>query len=412
MTVDKDVRPLRVVHFSPSFLPTMAGAEIVVHNVALAQLHSSVMPTVLTRWRNRRQLAASLPYPVISMLPGMIPASTPDISRVAQLAFVAQLRTLQRRFKFDVWHIHSAYPAGWLAIPVLNALRVPSVLTCHGIDIQINERVGYGLRRDPVMSARIADAVSGATVLTAVSPTIECDLASAGAEAERVVNVPNGVSLSRLAMARDRYHEVRRRRGIHDEDFVILTVGRNHPKKGFDLIPRIAKHVSSETGTPLHWFVVGQGSDAIARAAAAAGLADVVHAVPEGRPHVASMAHQLPDDDIVDLYGGADLFVFPGRMESFGLVIAEAMAAGLPVVTTDAPGCRDFFESGSAGLKAPVDDVEALGAAIKELIDAPERRGRMAEVARAYSKEYSWSAVALGYEQAYQDSLHRKEAER
>lgn len=94
-------------------------------------------------------------------------------------------------------------------------------------------------------------------------------------------------------------------------------------------------------------------------------------------------------------YANADLFVLPSRRESFGLVLAEAMAAGLPVVATRAGAIPEVVQSGQTGILVPSEDPSALAAAIIEFLDHPRKMEDMGAQGRRRVKEYfTWNKVA------------------
>ena len=78
-------------------------------------------------------------------------------------------------------------------------------------------------------------------------------------------------------------------------------------------------------------------------------------------------------DDVPDLLGAMDLFLFPTHAEAFGLVIVEAMAMGVPVVSANCDGVPDIVEHGVTGILADPRDVDELSAAVADLLrDEPE----------------------------------------
>jgi len=90
----------------------------------------------------------------------------------------------------------------------------------------------------------------------------------------------------------------------------------------------------------------------------------------------------VPAGTLADEYAKADIFCLPSIEEGFGLVVAQAMASGLPVVISDAVGAGDLITEGQDGLIVPAMDDAALGEALAELVDDPERRRSMGEAAR------------------------------
>lgn len=102
----------------------------------------------------------------------------------------------------------------------------------------------------------------------------------------------------------------------------------------------------------------------------------------------------LPDELYRSALAAADLLVLPSEWEAFGIVLAEAMACGTPVVATRVGGAPDVVQDGVTGLLVEHGDVEALARAMGALLADPERRRRMGEAgkARAFAA-YSWDAV-------------------
>jgi glycosyltransferase involved in cell wall biosynthesis len=90
----------------------------------------------------------------------------------------------------------------------------------------------------------------------------------------------------------------------------------------------------------------------------------------------------VPPDHVIELYLASDAFVLASRFEGYGMAIAEAIAHGLPVVSTTAGAIPDTVPA-EAGLLVPPDDVEALAQALCDLISDPVERKRLAGNARA-----------------------------
>ena len=114
----------------------------------------------------------------------------------------------------------------------------------------------------------------------------------------------------------------------------------------------------------------------------------------------------LPSTELIELYCAADIFVLPTLIETFGMVLIEAMAAGLPIVTTDAPGVRDVIDHGINGLKAPVGNPGAVADTVCSLIEDPGMSGRLSENSIRQAKEcYDWETVTGKYIVLYEEIL-------
>ena len=99
-----------------------------------------------------------------------------------------------------------------------------------------------------------------------------------------------------------------------------------------------------------------------------------------------------------------DIFCIPTAIESFGTVTIEAMAAGLPVVATDTPGCRDLVENGRTGFKVTYGDWSKMAGIIDSLLEDEATRKRISRNAAQEAKaKYSWNSVVEKLETAYLD---------
>jgi glycosyltransferase involved in cell wall biosynthesis len=92
-------------------------------------------------------------------------------------------------------------------------------------------------------------------------------------------------------------------------------------------------------------------------------------------------------------YASADIFTFTSAMESFGLVLVEAMAAGLPVVTTLVGGAKDIIQPGINGYTYPVGDTDQFIKGIRQIVNVEGKRERMGRAARAFAETQTWDAM-------------------
>jgi glycosyltransferase involved in cell wall biosynthesis len=208
--------------------------------------------------------------------------------------------------------------------------------------------------------------------------------------------IPTGVDAPRFAGGDGR--RVRRELGIGESAPVIGHVGRLAKEKNLAfLASAVARALAARPEA--HLIVGGDGPlrDELAQQFAAGPLA--------GRVHFLGL---LDGQALVDCYAAMDLFAFASHSETQGMVITEAMAAGVPVIAVDAAGVEDVLVDGRNGLLLPGDDEEAFAAAIERFLDLPlERRETLRAGARATADEQSMercSAKALAlYERLIAD---------
>lgn len=189
---------------------------------------------------------------------------------------------------------------------------------------------------------------------------------------DRCVVSPYGIDIDRLRET-DRTREVTRglRQGCPGP--ITLFVGRFHAYKGLDVL------LDALPDVPGTLVLVGRGEDYVA----------VRRRVREGGLDArVRFAEEVPEEDLGGYYRAADLFVLPStsRAESFGLAMAEAMACGLPAVSTRLGTGTSFVnQDGVTGFEVPPGDAGALAAAMLRLLGNPDEARRMGEAARRHA---------------------------
>ena len=393
---------LRIALPTSCFLPFLGGAEVGLHNLATRLLERGHHPVVVvpySHYRRLREEGWKLPY-VIERFP-------PKVFGILRwwplLGFFILDRfflRLQRKYGFDFWHGTMGYPTGVAVIHfACRHSPVRHLVRCAGEDIQRADVIGYGARRDPRIDRLIREWLPLADHLVAISDSVVDEYRALGVEEERILRIPNGVDLERFK-DNGRRASVRAALGLSDDEFMFLAVGRNRPKKNFSALVAAAECVRKRTTASFRIVVAGPGTSELLPLVEQAGMAAYLH-IDEQAGAVDHAEVRLPAQSLVDLYLAADVFVFPSLIETFGIVLAEAMAAGLPVITTDGPGCRDIVRNGRDGLVIPAGDTEALAEAMIRVIHEPALRKDLARSALARAPDFSWDHVVDLYLDVY-----------
>lgn len=380
------------------------GYEIFTYNLLSAFVdkgHDVTLFITEREYRKKGQYYTQMPFKV-RPLPWNFPSILKHCPPLAHFL----VRRLQDKMNFDIWQVMGAYPEGW-AVSGLEG-RVPLVLRAHGDDIQAVPEIGYGMRLDPRIDTRIRKTLPKMDTVVALTRSIVDEITELGTPPERVAVIPNGIDLSQFTRNRD-IATIREKRGFTKDDFVLLTIGRNHPKKGFDLIPEIAQALLAK-GLRFKWLVLGKDCEALEPAIRDRQLSDVLktaQSISPGKDPAAITRGDFPPEELIEIYAMADLFVFPSRIETFGRVLIESMAAHTPVVTTDCLGCRDVVEMGRHGKMVPVDDVERMVEAIESVIIDKNELNKLAKNGFARATEFDWDIVAETYLEKYRDLTGR-----
>ncbi|MGQ0552210.1 MAG: glycosyltransferase family 4 protein [Planctomycetota bacterium] len=314
----------------------------------------------------------------------------PELGRAirpwSDLRLLAQLRALLAARTPAVLHTHTA-KAGLLGR--LAASRGPQgpalVHTFHGhvLSGYFSPLVSAAFRRAERALARRSDA------LIAVSEHVRDELLhehQVGRAAQYAV-IPPGFDAQRTRADRDAGAELRASLGLRGEHLLLGCVGRLEPVKGVDLLLQ-AFAALSRREPRARLLVVGDGS-------AAPGLREAIQQQPG--------ASWLPSRrDLGAVYGALDILVLPSRREGLPQVLAEALAAGLPVVASRVGGVPDLVEHGRQGLLVPAGDVPALTAALTQLCENTALRAACARAAAATDlSRHSAEAVAERLAQLY-----------
>jgi glycosyltransferase-like protein len=186
-----------------------------------------------------------------------------------------------------------------------------------------------------------------------------------------------------------------------DGRFLFLTVGGVEPRKGsLELLEALARLQASLDPPPLV-AVVGGGSfqdyaEYRERFFERARALDV----EIGRD--IAMLGTVSDEDLVDWYLTADAFVFPSVKEGWGLAVLEALAAGLPVITSDIPVFREYLTEDDAVL-AEAGNADSLAEAMRRVASDPELRARLAAAGPAVASRYTWEASARAHAELYRE---------
>lgn len=402
---------MKIAHLISQFYPYLGGAEICVHNVcrmlsksslAVAEGHKAVVITTTTPPNKK----PDVPYEIVYLSPktcGMLR----KIPLLGTLYLHNALAKLQKKYDFDLWQVTMGYPLGAYAVDFFKKHNIPCILRCCGEDIQKFPGIDYGYRLDSKIDKLISKKYPLFDGFVALTPSVKEEYLKLGIPEEKIRIIPNGVDSAKFSDCTKRRTncEIRKKLGADDNKTLILTVGRYHPKKGFDLIPHIAK-ILKEKDIDFIWVIAGKKSSEIRKKFPECESLNIK--TIEDFESSTDTEFNLPSIELINLYCSADIFVLPTLLETFGMVLVEAMAAGLPVVTTDAPGVRDVIEDGVNGLKAPVNDVERFAELIIKLIANPELAGRLIKNARREAGEkYDWQRVTTQYQSFYGEILNQ-----
>ena len=324
---------------------------------------------------------------------GGVPLSFLDARNLRDRAAWRRLLALLEGGGFDVLHAHLAYASLWGAHAGARS-GVPVVATLHVEPEAVSPWSRERIRRRLLVHALRRHAAA----VLAVSEAVREAWSRRGLPRALIEVLPNGVDVEGLAAPRPgSRHRLRAELGVGEGEPLALVVAALRPGKGLEtLVAALARLAAS--GRALRCVVAGDGAlrTSLERDSAARG---------------APVRWLGLRRDVPDLLAAADLFVLPSERDALPTVLLEAMAAGLPVLTTPVGGIPEIVADGETGVLVPAGDPEELAAALGRLAgDEGLRRRLGAAGQRRVRERFSLETWMERLETVYRRAAARGEA--
>ena len=192
---------------------------------------------------------------------------------------------------------------------------------------------------------------------------------------------------------RDSY--VRERYNI-SEKYIFLFVGRLAPEKDLEILYEMIKKLPLPLKSKIHWLIVGDGPSR--------------HMVDQWEKEHSNVtcAGYLSGDELARVYASSDLFVFPSSTETFGNVVLEAAASGLPAIVSDRGGVTEIVQDGITGRICEAGTAESFINSTVSLLEDPVLLQSMRVKARNYALSQSWSTIFGNLLMQYEEVAYKK----
>jgi glycosyltransferase involved in cell wall biosynthesis len=307
----------------------------------------------------------------------------------AFLRHIPLIEEVLERFKPDLIHITGPSEVGMLGAGLAHHLDLPLAASWHtNVHEYLARRSDWFLRLLPKPQAE------------ATEQKIE-DLTMAAAakfySVARVLFAPNLELCRMLEQATGRpchlmprgvdaklFRPDKRNRRPDDRDHVLGFVGRLSVEKNIALLVRVQEELEAKGHKSFRFLIVGHGGD---------------DAWLRERLPRAEFAGVLRGEELYAAYANMDLFVFPSHTDTFGNVVLEALASGVPAIVTPDGGPRTIVRDGVTGRIVPD---EEFSDAVAGLLGDPVKHAEMRLAARAYALTASWDSVFEGVYDAYE----------
>jgi len=290
------------------------------------------------------------------------------------LSVVRAVRKIRREFPFELIDAHFAFPDGFAAVLLGKLFNTPVVVTLHG---GIGFHARYAIRRQLLRySLRHADRI------VSVSDSTKAQAVALGIRSDKIALANNGIDAS--VFHPHPTAQARTELGLPQDRRVVISVGHLREGKGFDAVIELFPQLLARFPDLL--FVVVGGATYGGRYMLK--LERLVEAM-KLHDHVRLAGTQLHDR--VPLWlSAADVFCLMTRAEAWATVFLEAMACGIPVVTTRVGGNAEVVASDDVGILVPGNDPEGMVRAIAEALDRRWDREKI----RRYALQHTWDRVA------------------
>ena len=374
-------RPLRIAIFGESYLPYLSG--VTVSTEALARGLGAAGHEVLllvpepAPGAEPGSAGASGPEPRIAFLPSFqVPGPAPAGYRVPWPIPSAALKTATG-FRPQLVHAQSPFTSGLMARRVARRIGVPLVFTHHTRFGDYRHYLGpLAAPGSALMDAYLERFWRGCAAVVAPGSELAMEITDRLGRRQRPVvrTIPTGIEVAALGALPA--IDPRPQAGWSADVVVVTTLGRLAPEKSVDLVVEaFAEVAAAEPRARLLIVGGGPAEPALRERAARPDLAGKVHLTGQ-QPHAVALA----------MAKGADLMAAASRTETQGLVLAEALALGLPVVAIDGPGVADSVRDGVDGLivaSEPASErARRLAGALRDIVGDPARRAALAAAAR------------------------------
>jgi N-acetyl-alpha-D-glucosaminyl L-malate synthase BshA len=304
-----------------------------------------------------------------------------------ELALSSKLVDMVKLYGIELLHVHYAIPHAYAAYMAQQMLKdegiyVPIVTTLHGTDITL---VG----NHPFYKTAVTFSINKSNAVTSVSESLKKDTLRLFNIKKEIEVIPNFIDLEKH---QHKFTDCQRQMMANDDEFIITHISNFREVKNIPDVIKIFNNIQKEV--PAKLMMVGEG--------------------PE-KEQAEVLAKELGISNRVVFFGNSneinrilcfsDLFLLPSRTESFGLAALEAMASGVPVISTSSGGLPEVNIHGYSGYLSGVGDVTDMSKnAIKILTDF-KVLDQFKSNAKAQSQNFDLHSIVPEYEAIYQKTL-------
>ncbi|WP_375170845.1 glycosyltransferase [Marinobacter sp.] len=384
-------KKLRVVMFTNNYLPFIGGVPISIERLrrGLEGLGDALL-IVAPRYKDQPDYEEQ-----VLRVPSLLAMGEKREFRLANI-FLARIRQAVRAFKPDIIHLHHPFWLGSLGLFLARTLKVPAIYTYH-------TRLEHYAHFVPLPGMLFRNLISHALIKRfankcdgVIVPTYSTEeyLRMIGVKTPTYVQ-PTGIEYQRFQqVAEADVERLRDELGLTDER-VFVSVSRLSNEKNIDFMIDAIEALRRQTDVPFRFLMIGDGHqrDRLQQKIDDLGL----------QQHF-TLVGAVPPEEMALWYHLGDAFLFASKSETQGMVILEAMAAGLPVVAVRSSGIDDVVRDGFNGFKTP-EKQELWVAAVERLLVEDDLRQTLSGQALEFAEDFSVEQFARDVRGIYASTL-------
>lgn len=303
-----------------------------------------------------------------------------------ELALSSRLVDVIKNAQIDVLHVHYAIPhayAAYMAKKMLldEGIQIPIVTTLHGTDITL---VGS----HPFYRPAVTFSINHSDRVTAVSESLRQDTLRLFDIKTKIEVIPNFIDVEKIESVGK---PCERSLLAQKEEKILTHISNFRPLKRIMDVIAIFEQLSSEI--PCKLMMVGEGPEKIKA---------IDYVEKKGLEDKILFLGNSNEIDKILCY--SDLFLLPSEKESFGLSALEAMAHGVPVISSNAGGISEVNKQGYSGFLAPIGDIDTMSARAKDLLLNKKLHSKFKKQAKQQASLFSLDKIVGKYEAIYSDA--------
>ena len=306
-----------------------------------------------------------------------------------ELALSSKMAYVVKTYNIDILHVHYAIPhayAGYMAKQMLKreGIEVPMITTLHGTDITL---VG----NHPTYKEAVTFSINESDVVTSVSESLKRDTLRLFNIDKDIKVIPNFIGLQKT----ERVSPCKRSVMASADELIVTHISNFRKVKRVDDVVRVFYGIQQQL--PAKLIMVGDGPER--------EIADQLCKDLGIKKKVLFLGNTSDIDRILCF---TDLFLLPPESESFGLSALEAMAAGVPVVSSNAGGLSEVNEEGVSGYLCPIGDVQTMAEKAIYILSDKDRLTQFKQNARKVAARFDEEKIIPMYEALYYNAIKEK----